>query len=216
MSSPSPEKAPALHAAALEAAPAPPCVAAPPSPAVEGEEFGALYRSTLSPLRLFLARLLGDHAEAQDIAQDAYVKTYEAMQDRPVHQPRSYLFTTARRLALTYRIRRASRMQPTEDSVLESKAGASPDPTSLVMAKQDREAFAAAVRDLPRACQEVLVLRLNDGLTPPEIAQKLGIAESTVSNNLTRALRRVREYVTVQNGVARPDSGTPNSISVGS
>lgn len=171
----------------------------PPSAAPATVDFGALYRSTIVPLRDYLARFMGDRVEAQDIAQDAYLKTFEAMQDHPIGQPRSYLFTTARRLAINFQIRRAQRMQPTEASILEAKVGPAPDPTQSVMAGQDQELFKAAVKALPPGCQEILVLRLNDGLSPPEIAQRLGLAESTVSNQLTRALRAVREQVTAGN-----------------
>jgi RNA polymerase sigma factor (sigma-70 family) len=78
------------------------------------------------------------------------------------------------------------------------------------MAGQDRAVFAAAVEALPPGCQEVLVLRLHHGLPPAEIARRLGLAESTVSNQLTRALRLVRTYVAAQNNpVAGPDESAP-------
>jgi RNA polymerase sigma factor (sigma-70 family) len=174
-------------------------MAPPPAEPRAADDFGALYRSTIDPLRGYLARFLGDRAEAQDIAHDAYLKTYEAMNEHPVVQPRAYLYTTARRLALNFRMRRGSRMQPTDAAAIEARAGVAPAPIQAVMAEQDRAAYAAAVTALPPGCQEVLVLRLHNGLSPAEIARKLDLAESTVSNQLTRALRLVRAQITIQN-----------------
>ncbi len=168
--------------------PPPPVAPAPPG------DFGSFYRTTVGPLRGFLTRLLGDHAAAQDIAQDAYVQTYRALQSQPVGKPRSFLFTTARRLASNYRTRRADRMQPTDSSLLEAQAGTSPDPVEAIMARQDSDAFEAAILALPPGCQRVLVLRLKHGLPLADIAQKLGVAPSTVGNQLARAIRLLRDH----------------------
>jgi RNA polymerase sigma-70 factor (ECF subfamily) len=179
--------------------PAPTGVAPEASP-----DFGSFYRETLRPLRDYLSRFLGNRTEAQDIAHDAYLKTYQAMASRPVHQPRAYLYETARHLASNFRIRRGNRMQPTESSVLEFKAGLTPAPTDSIMAAQDQSLYRAAVQALPAGCQEVLVLRLHHGLTPPQIAQKLHLSESTVSNQLTRAMRLVRDHLAAQNAASKP------------
>lgn len=165
-----------------------------PSSAAQSQtlEFGSFYRATLAPLRTYLSRLLGDPAEAQDIAQDAYLKTYEAMHDHPVEKPQAYLFTAARRLAANYRIRRGNRMKPAEAAFIEARAGATSDAAQAVILKQEDEAFEAAILALPPGCQQVLVLRLRHGLSHEEIAGKLGLATSTVGNQLTRAIRLLR------------------------
>ena len=41
-------------------------------------DFATLYRTTLAPLRRYLARLLGNATEAQDIAHDAYRRSHLA------------------------------------------------------------------------------------------------------------------------------------------
>ena len=44
-----------------------------PSPMSEPprSDFGSFYRATLAPLRRYLARMLGNPTDAQDVAQDA-------------------------------------------------------------------------------------------------------------------------------------------------
>src|SRR5882757_7439527 len=91
--------------------PLPPSSAPPP-------DFGAFYLATVAPLRSYLNRFLGNRAEAQDIAQDAFLRTYEAMGAHPVEKPRAFLFVTARRLAINFRLRRENRLRPEQPCVL--------------------------------------------------------------------------------------------------
>jgi len=156
-------------------------------------QFAPFYRETLSPLRRYLATLLGGSAhDAQDIAHDAYMRTYRAMHVHPVHQPKAFLFTTARRLAINYRQRRAQRMVPAEASVLENLAPAAPDAAAALAARQEQETLVDAIAALPPGCREVLVLRHREELSHEEIAQRLGLARSSVEKHLARALRLLR------------------------
>lgn len=50
--------------------------------------FTQLYRATLHPLRRYLTRLLGNDAEAQDVAHDAYMRVYPKIEDASAKQPK--------------------------------------------------------------------------------------------------------------------------------
>ena len=155
--------------------------------------FSSLYAITLSPLRQYLARILGNASEAQDIAHDAYLKTYSAMQEKPLEKPRAFLFVTARHLAINYRFRRAERMQPTETTAVEEKLERSPDVVDEVIARQNAEALDRAILALPPGCRRVLLLRNSEQISHEEIALRLGISRSNVEKHLARALRLLRE-----------------------
>lgn len=157
--------------------------------------FSSLYAITLSPLRQYLARLLGNPSEAQDIAHDAYLKTYSAMQDKVLEKPRAFLFVTARRLAINYRFRRAERMQPTDSAAVEEKLERAPDAVDEVMARQRAEALDRAILALPPGCRQVLLLRNAERLSHDEIALRLGISRSNVEKHLARALRLLRDEI---------------------
>ena len=157
--------------------------------------FNAFYQVTLSPLRRYLATILGSQHEAQDIAHDAYQKTYRAMHAKPVEKPKAFLFTTARRLALNYRLRRANRMQPTESEKLEAHPAAGPDAVEFASTHEETAALQQAILALPPGCREVLLLRNHEGLAHDEIAQRLGISRSGVEKQLSRALRLLREQL---------------------
>jgi RNA polymerase sigma-70 factor (ECF subfamily) len=51
----------------------------------------------------------------------------------------------------------------------------------------------AAVRTLPEAYRETLMLRLVEGLSGPEIAEKTGMTSASVRVNLHRGMKQLRE-----------------------
>jgi len=57
----------------------------------------------------------------------------------------------------------------------------------------DAAAVLAAVRRLPDAYRETLVLRLVEGMTGPEIAERTGLTPGSVRVNLHRGMQMLRE-----------------------
>jgi len=60
------------------------------------------------------------------------------------------------------------------------------------MAKQEMELLEAAIADLPPGCRAVLLLRKVELLSHQQIAERLGIAVSTIEKQHARALRLLR------------------------
>lgn len=159
----------------------------------EPKDFAALYRATIGPLRRYLARMLGSTTEAQDVAHDAYLRMYRSCDGTPsAEKPEAFLYTVARRLAIN-RIRRRS-VSPIVGAELnaESAAAAQPGVAQQVMARQELNLLQAAIDDLPNGCRTVLLLRRVEQLSHREIADRLGIAVSTVEKQHARALRLLR------------------------
>ncbi len=164
--------------------------------------FAALYRATIDPLRRYLGRLLGNHAEAEEIAHDAYARIYR----HPAEKPEALLYTTARRLAINRIKRRSiSPIAPT-DAPLETAASTTPDVPRQVIARQELELLEAAINDLPPGCRNVLLLRKIHGLSHKEIGDRLGIAVSTVEKQHARALRLLRSSLLA---LAEDDTASP-------
>ena len=154
-------------------------------------DFAGLYRATLAPLRRYLARLLGNTTEAQDVAHDAYLRVYPKVQDKSAVNPEAVLYTTARRLAINQLKRR--QITPISTSP-PSEYAPSPEPgvVQQVMARQELAQLEAAIAQLPEGCRAVLLLRKIELLSHQEIADRLGIAVSTVEKQHARALRLLR------------------------
>lgn len=155
-------------------------------------DFGAFYRRTLAPLRRYVARILHDRFEAQDVAHDAYSRVYRTMGEKDVQQPQGLLYTTARNLAINQLRRRGIGPVRAEENVIELATSNAPGVASIVMARQEWAATEAAINNLPVACRAVLLLCRFEGLTHREAAERLGLSPKTVEKHYARALRLLR------------------------
>jgi RNA polymerase sigma-70 factor (ECF subfamily) len=168
-----------------------PSVPPPPAPA---RDFGAFYRATVLPLRSYLAKLLGDRAEAQDVAQNAFVRIRPSVDDGRAREPRLLLFAIARRLALNeIRRRRNQHLVPDDPGFIENTLSGDPSVEQIVGARQELERFDEILLRLPPGCRQVFLLRKVEDLTHDEIARRLNISRKTVENHMTRAYRLLRE-----------------------
>lgn len=158
----------------------------------KSRDLASLYRATITPLRRYLARMLGNPAEAQDVAHDAYLRVYPNGEDSTARQPEAVLYTTARRLAINRLKRRSISPIDSAPTALESSASAAPGVAQQVMARQELTLLQAAIAELPEGCRTVLLLRKVELLSHREIADRLGIAISTVEKQHARALRLLR------------------------
>lgn len=186
-------------------------------PAVMSEDpnqpngFADLYSATIRPLRRYLARMLRDQSEAQDVAHDAYLRIHRHAVTQTTRDPQALLFTTARRLAFN-RIQRRKRspFQTDADSAAAEALPdlSAPDAAKQTMLRQELGLLESAIADLPAGCRSVLLLRQVELLSHREIAQRLGIAVSTVEKQHARALRLLRRSL-IQSTDA-PDAPTSN------
>jgi RNA polymerase sigma-70 factor (ECF subfamily) len=158
----------------------------------KGRDFASVYQATIVPLRRYLARLLGNTTEAQDVAHDAYLRVYRNGDKPAADQPEAVLYVTARRLAINRLRRRSISPFSPEHTALETAASAAPGVAQQVMARQELRMLEEAIAQLPEGCRAVLLLRKVELLSHREIAERLGIAVSTVEKQHARALRLLR------------------------
>jgi RNA polymerase sigma-70 factor, ECF subfamily len=133
--------------------------------------------------------LLGDAAEAEDVAQEALMRAGQALDRFDRSRPlRPWLLQIARNLAANRR--RSARRHLAALQRWWANAPAPSDPVAQV------DAGAAdlhqAVATLSREDQEVIYLRYFLELSVDETAQTLGIAPGTAKSRLSRALQRLR------------------------
>jgi RNA polymerase sigma factor (sigma-70 family) len=179
-------------------------------------EFARLYRATLAPLRRYLTRFLGDADEAQDIAHDAYVRVYPRDGKAPPDNPQAFLYTTARNLAINRIKRRHIAPFNATDGVVETAPSPLPGVVQQVMARQELSQLEAAIAELPPGCRSVLLLRKVELLSHQEIADRLGIAVSTVEKQHARALRLLRTNLSAKTDflpVSRPGTAPEKEAS---
>jgi len=126
---------------------------------------------------------------ADDLAQDAYVIAHTARPDdgRPL---RPWLVRVARNLARMRR-RGEDRARARELAVAEL-ATAPATPAELVARVETHRLLAGLVLELPVGLRDVVLLHYVEGLTSPEISNRLGLAPGTVRWRLKQAVDELR------------------------
>ncbi|HEY6987830.1 MAG TPA: sigma-70 family RNA polymerase sigma factor [Bryobacteraceae bacterium] len=144
--------------------------------------FGALYQEYG---RLVHGVLLAhvSYQDAEDLMQDVFIKALERLAE--LREPaafRPWLLAIARRAATDHQRSR----KPVEEPPPTLAAGKNSQP--------DGEAFAvlAIIQRLPECYRETLVLRLVEGMTGPEIAERTGLTADSVRVNLCRGMKLLR------------------------
>jgi len=137
--------------------------------------------------------------EIEDIVQETYVRVCQFEQAGSIRHPRSFLYRTARNLALDHIKRSDSRnvsLEADDDEREDNDALQSGlDMSDQLAAKQEFEIFCASVQELPLQCRRVFVLRKVYGYSQKEIAQALEISESTVEKHIAYGIKRCSAFI---------------------
>jgi len=139
--------------------------------------------------------LTGGAAEAEDAAQEGFVKAWRALGRFRAGAPfKPWLLRIVANEAHNRRRSTGRRTQlALRAAAAEPSGDAAPSPEASVLAAERREALLAAVNGLPEDQRSVVALRYFAGLSEEEVATALGIAEGTVKSRTSRALERLRE-----------------------
>ena len=162
------------------------------------------FRKLIEPHQDFVFRValsvLGRREEAEEAAQDAFVRAYRGLVSFSGQVPfQAWLYRIAVRTALNARRRRRRRRlleRLTPPSWFGSLASARTDAPDVEVAKRDvRIRLRATIDRLPRKLHEVVVLTYLDELACGEIAEILDIPEGTVKSRLHRAREKLQKEI---------------------
>jgi RNA polymerase sigma-70 factor (sigma-E family) len=152
--------------------------------AVDDVEFREFFASQYARLCWLGLLLTGDQAEAEDLAQEALVRTWWRWAVHRPNDPAAYA-----RKVLVNRRRSLLRRAGVESRFLAATRMESAPPPG------DEQAMVLwqAVQGLPSRQRAVLVLRFHEDLTEAEVARLLGLPLGTVKSLAHRGLARLRD-----------------------
>jgi RNA polymerase sigma-70 factor (ECF subfamily) len=138
--------------------------------------------------------LAGDETDAQEAAQDAFVKAYHALgRFRPGAPFRPWLLSIVANEARNRRRSVGRRQVLALRAAADAAPGAAaPSPEAAVVSSERRQELLAALGRLGDDHREVLACRYLLELSEEETAAALGVRRGTVKSRLARALERLR------------------------
>jgi RNA polymerase sigma-70 factor, ECF subfamily len=156
--------------------------------------FGLLYsRYSRMVYGILLSRV--PPADAEDLLQDVFLQALPRLHSlrEPAKFP-GWLAAIARNRATDFHRRSKSGVPLDEGSTSASTETPTPSRhTPHVSA--EAQAILYAIRALPDAYRETLILRLVEGMTGPEIAARTGLTHGSVRVNLHRGMQQLREIL---------------------
>lgn len=165
----------------------------------EDGAFDALMERYKRPVLNFVYRMIGDASEAEDVAQDVFVRAYRAMLKpgfrRTTAEFPTWLFQVARNAALDCLRRR--RRHPAESLAVldeggESIASGGATAAEEAMARETGRRIAAAVARLPEDQRTALILSEYEDLPHDQIAAIMRCSRKSVEARLYRARQFLR------------------------
>lgn len=136
--------------------------------------------------------------EVEDIVQETYVRVCQIENKDTIREPQSFMFRTARNLALDYLKRAETRLTSGVDAIdeVEFLSDSRLADTTYAEASSDEEfsQFCDAVRHLPQQCRRAFVLKKVYGYSLREIAADMGLQESTVRNYIIAGSKKCMQY----------------------
>ena len=173
--------------------------------ALAGSEaaYGELVRRYERPLFSLILRLVRDAAQAEDLAQDVFIKAIRALQSYdPSRKFSSWLFKIAHNTTIDHLRRRGLDTEPLESGEeddpgpLRSIADTSiAGPADELERRELGDALDQAVGALRPEYREVMLLRFRENLAYEEIAEITGLPLGTVKTHIHRARKEMAEIL---------------------
>ena len=154
--------------------------------------FDDLFRYNYRPLCLYALHYLGDVDLAEDFVQESYTALWERLlEGAHVLNRKSYLYMMVRNRCLDHLRKKGI---PTE-SLKQYDTYVIIDDDYAQERSQTEAKLWTAIDSLPEKCREVFILSKRDGLKYEEIAEELGLSVNTVRNQISKALKVLKEGI---------------------
>lgn len=144
-------------------------------------------------LKRFLRLRLRGSADAEDLAQEVFLRLLRVEDCDAIHSPENYLFTVASHVVHQQMLRYSSAPPSVDIDEAFAQLSTADDPGQSAEAQQRIENLKKVLAELPTHMAVALVLHRFEGLTIEEIARRLGVARPTAKKYIARALLYCRE-----------------------
>lgn len=133
--------------------------------------------------------------DVEDIIQETYVRMCKVENKTLIKDSESFMFRTARNLALDYLKRAETRLTSGVDDVDEILLEEY-DPTfGQISSDEEFGLFCAAIRELPKQSQRAFILKKVYGYSLKEIMLEMDLGQPTVESHIVSATKKCVQYM---------------------
>ena len=157
--------------------------------------FKLLFENYYGDLVKYALRILHKPVIAEEIVQDIFERLWLRRREIQIHHSFSaYLYSSVRYQCINYF---KSKMKDFvfEANILRMDQIVENTPYDELVLHDLKEALRLSIETLPEQCQIIFKLSRNAGLSNPEIAEQLNLSPKTVENQITIALKKIREFL---------------------
>jgi RNA polymerase sigma factor (sigma-70 family) len=171
--------------------------------------FSAAFREHRGRLYHYLRRRLANEDDAQELAQEAFLRLLRVARVDLVVDPQAYLYRVARNLVYEQGTRRLPAGSRVEDAELESIE----DPQDTPEDEAERALLARSIErvlvELSPRHHAILILFCQHGLSQREISEQVGLSKSMVQKCLAQAIAHCRKRLRATSGRLGSRKGVP-------
>lgn len=156
--------------------------------------FDQVYELYSHKLFSFIFKILKNEAEVEDIVQEVFVRIWESRDKLGDYKLlNSYIFTIAYNSSIDLIRKRINSNKYLEHLKNSASVNFTQTVISQIEFNEINNQVEKLIANLPHRQKQVYLLHREDGLTYPEIAEKMGISKNTVENHMVKALRYLRQ-----------------------
>ena len=150
-------------------------------------------------IKRFIGKFLYRPEDIEDLAQETFLRAFNAVKFRELTHPRAYLFQVAKSIALKELSRKSRQLTDYIEEAVDTEFSDSVELEQEIAAERKVLKYCNAIASLPPQCRKVFLMRKVQGLSHKEISNALGISQSGVEKHVALGIKRVDSWLEENN-----------------
>lgn len=157
--------------------------------------FEEIFIAYFHKVRLFICGIIKSEADAEELAQEVFVKLWTNRDTINTEKPLgAYIYTMARNAAFNYLKHKSVEREYLIDYPFFDDVAT---PENVLFAREIGLLIEMTVKEMPIQRKRIYLLSREKGVSNADIAIKLGISKKTVENQLSLALQELRKVISL-------------------